>query len=119
MELQFDSQQEYQLQAIRAIVGLLEGQPRVKADLRFAPGQSSFAAVPNRLDLTETELLTNLQAMQRRNSVTPDAELKCLEDKMVGMVLIFVLKLVLILNLAGVNKSDSAKPQRRFLPPNF
>ena len=62
MELKFDARQEYQLDAIQAIVDLLEGQPHVEADLRFAaaPGyggaQSSFAAVPNRLDLTETEI---------------------------------------------------------------
>jgi type III restriction enzyme len=81
MELKFDARQEFQLQAIEAVVGLLEGQPRVEAGLRFAPGQSSFAAVPNRLDLAEAELLENLQAVQRENNVTPDPELKCIEER--------------------------------------
>ena len=81
MELKFDARQEYQLDAIQAVVGLLAGQRRVEAELRFAPGQSFFAAVSNRLDLTETELLANLQAIQQRNSITPDAELKCLEER--------------------------------------
>ena len=80
MELKFDAHQEFQLQAIEATVGLLEGQPRVEAGLQFALGQSSFAAVPNRLDLTEAELLANLQAVQRENNVTPDSELKCIEQ---------------------------------------
>ena len=39
-------------------------------------GQSFFAAVPDRLDLTEAELLANLQAVQRANGIRPDAELE-------------------------------------------
>ncbi len=84
MEFRFNPNHPYQIEAIQAIVGLLEGQPRIKADLRFAsaPGyggaQSSFAAVPNRLDITETDLLTNLQAIQRKNNIALDTELKCL-----------------------------------------
>jgi type III restriction enzyme len=81
MELKFDAQQEYQLDAIQAIVGLFEGQSHIKADLQFAPGQSSFAAVPNRLDLTKDEILTNLRAVQKRNSITPDSKLKWLEGQ--------------------------------------
>ncbi len=80
MELKFDAHQEFQLQAIEAVVGLLEGQPRVEAGLQFALGQSSFAAVPNQLDLSEAELLENLRAVQRKNNVTPDSELKCIEQ---------------------------------------
>jgi hypothetical protein len=38
MEFKFDASQDFQLQAIEAVVGLLEGQPRVEADLRFAAG---------------------------------------------------------------------------------
>jgi len=80
VELKFDAHQEFQLQAIEATVGLLEGQPRVEASLQFALGQSSFAAVPNQLDLSEAELLENLRAVQRKNNVTPDSELKCIEQ---------------------------------------
>jgi type III restriction enzyme len=78
MEFRFNPNHPYQIEAIQAIVGLLEGQPRIEADLRFAPGQSSFAAVPNRLDIAETDLLTNLQAIQRKNNIALDTELKCL-----------------------------------------
>ena len=81
MEFKFDASQDFQLQAIEAVVGLLEGQPRVEAELRFAAGQSFFAAVPNRLDLTEAELLANLQAVQEQSGIRPDAELKCLEQR--------------------------------------
>ena len=55
MEFRFDANQDYQLQAIAAVTGLLEGQPRVEVDLSFGPG-SGFAAVPNRLDLDEANL---------------------------------------------------------------
>jgi len=81
MELKFDARQEYQLDAIEAIVGLFEGQPRIEADLRFAPGVSSFAAVPNRLDLSEAELLDNLHAVQEQNGIVPDPELICIEER--------------------------------------
>ncbi len=70
MEFRFDADQDYQLQAIAAVIGLLEGQPRVEVDLSFGPG-SGFAAVPNHLDLDEPTLLANLQAVQRQNGITP------------------------------------------------
>ena len=39
MEFRFDANQDYQLQAIAAVTGLLEGQPRVEVGLSFGPGQ--------------------------------------------------------------------------------
>jgi len=60
MQLKFDAKQGFQLQAIEAVVGFLESQPRVEADLRFASSRSSFAAVPHCLGLTEAELLADL-----------------------------------------------------------
>ena len=49
MEFKFDAQQEYQINAVDAIAGFLEGQPRNELDLTFS--LSGFAAVPNILDL--------------------------------------------------------------------
>ena len=77
MEFRFDANQDYQLQAIAAVTGLLEGQPRVEVDLSFGPG-SGFAAVPNRLDLDDSTLLTNLQAVQRQNAIRADGRLACI-----------------------------------------
>jgi len=74
MELKFDANQDYQLQAIEAVTDLFTGQPRIQADLKFSLGHSSFAAVANRLDLDETELLANLHTVQRRNNITPDPD---------------------------------------------
>lgn len=65
MEFKFDANQDFQLEAIEAVTSLFAGQPRIRADLRFALGQSSFAAVVNRLDLTDAELLNNLHSVQQ------------------------------------------------------
>jgi type III restriction enzyme len=81
MELKFDANQEFQLQAIEAITSLFAGQPRIETDLHFTLGQSSFAAVANRLDLSEAELSANLHAVQRQNDITPDPALLTIEER--------------------------------------
>jgi type III restriction enzyme len=81
MQLKFDANQHFQLQAIEAVTSLFAGQPRIETDLHFTLGQSSFAAVANRLDLSETELLDNLQAVQTQNDIAPDPELICIEER--------------------------------------
>jgi type III restriction enzyme len=79
MEFKFDANQEHQVNAIAAVTGLLEGQPRIEAGLTFASG-ANFAAVANRLDLDEGALLANLQSVQERNGVEPDPALQCIEE---------------------------------------
>lgn len=81
MQLKFDANQDFQLQAIEAVTSLFAGQPRIETDLHFALGQSSFAAVANRLDLSEAELLENLHAVQRQNGIAPDPELISIEER--------------------------------------
>ena len=61
MQLKFDANQEFQIQAIEAIAGLFDGQPRIQTEMRFTFG---FAAIPNRLDLSQKDLLTNLKKVQ-------------------------------------------------------
>jgi len=81
MQLKFEANQDFQLQAIEAVAGLFAGQPRIEADLRFATGASSFfAAVANRLDLTESELLANLHAVQDQNGISRDSKLHALSQ---------------------------------------
>lgn len=80
MKLRFDANQEYQLQAIASVVDLFEGQRRVEAGttvLQMRPG-GTIAAVPNQLDLTDEELLANLQRVQERNGLRADTELACI-----------------------------------------
>ncbi|OFV95509.1 MAG: hypothetical protein A3H28_15900 [Acidobacteria bacterium RIFCSPLOWO2_02_FULL_61_28] len=78
MQFRFDGKQEYQIHAIEAVADLFEGQPRIEADLTFRLG---FAAVANRLDLEEADLLKNLQAVQAKSGIAPpDDTLACIEE---------------------------------------
>lgn len=82
MKLQFDSSQEYQLAAIRAVVDLFEGQPLAKGDfeLSFAMEESSLAltekGVGNQLVLNKEQLLQNVCAVQERNGITLSSALE-------------------------------------------
>ncbi len=82
MKLQFDSSQEYQLNAIRSVVDIFEGQPLAKGDfeLSFAMEESSLAltekGVGNRLVLNEEQLLQNVRAIQARNDITLSSALE-------------------------------------------
>ncbi|MBN1936855.1 MAG: DEAD/DEAH box helicase family protein, partial [Anaerolineae bacterium] len=80
MQFQFDANQDYQLDAIQAVADLFVGQGRIEADLRFTAGQSMFAAVANRLDLTDADLLLNLHAVQRANGIAPDPALETIAE---------------------------------------
>lgn len=77
MEFKFDAEQEYQINAIAAIAGLLEGQPRNAIDLTFS--LAGFAAIPNELTLSEEALLQNLHTVQTHNKISLDASLEYIE----------------------------------------
>jgi len=78
MEFKFDATQDYQLDAIAAVCGLLEGQPYAPSQL-VVPKGASFQAVANRLDLDEAALLANLNAVQSARRVAPDSKLETIE----------------------------------------
>ncbi len=80
MKLRFDANQEYQLEAIASVVDLFDGQRRVETGqaLLQLGQQGTAAAVANQLDLTEQDLLPNLQRVQEGNSLQPDTELACI-----------------------------------------
>ncbi len=80
MQFKFDANQEFQIRAIESVTALLDGQPRLGADLRFAPG-AGFAAVANRLDLDDDTLLKNLQSVQSANHLPVDTELRFIETE--------------------------------------
>jgi type III restriction enzyme len=80
MEFKFDPNQEFQVKAIEAVSDLFDGQTRVQAAVRFTDGTLSLAAVANRLDLDEAELLDNLKTVQSRNGIRPDERLECIEE---------------------------------------
>ena len=67
MEFQFDANQDFQLEAIQAVISLFEGQPYIEAGLSPVIG--------NRLDLDDDTLLANLREVQSANGITADTEL--------------------------------------------
>jgi type III restriction enzyme len=75
MEFRFDPAQEYQIAAIEAVCGLLEGQPNVRSTL-VVPDGALFSVIANRLDLSEGDFLRNLQTVQERAAIEKDASLK-------------------------------------------
>jgi type III restriction enzyme len=79
VEFKFDPNQEFQTQAVDAIVDLLEGQPHIEVNLTLALG-AGLGAVPNRLDLGEGTLLANLQHVQAANDLGADIELISIEE---------------------------------------
>ncbi len=77
MEFRFDAAQQFQLDAIVAVTGLLEGQSHIGAALLPAAGST---VVPNSLDLSEAQLLENLNRIQAENSIPADAALGVIEQ---------------------------------------
>ena len=78
MEFRFDPAQEHQVKAIDATVGLLEGQAFIRSQL-VVPRGASFQAIPNRLDLTEADLLGNLHRVQAQCGIEPDPGLAVIQ----------------------------------------
>jgi len=83
LKFRFDANQEYQLEAIDAVVDLFDGQPYNAIDLVFPKG-GGFAAVPNALDLGPEDLQTNLREVQERNipERLRSGKLECIRGKM-------------------------------------
>ena len=80
MHLQFDANQEYQIAAIEAVADLFDGQPRVDAAMDFSL-TAGFAAIANRLELSEDALLQNLAAVQQENGIPPEEALQWIADE--------------------------------------
>lgn len=84
MKLKFDAHQDYQLQAIDAVVNLFATQnPEVSSftyDMYDETRQKHLIpGVANRLDLGPDQLLENLQAVQQANNLPLSKELKSLD----------------------------------------
>lgn len=85
MKLQFDPKQEFQLDAVNAVVDLFDGQPLNKGDFQISfesKGNGLFGSLThtelglgNSLVIDRETILKNLQAIQDRNDLTPDKHL--------------------------------------------
>jgi hypothetical protein len=62
----------YQPRAVEAVADLLRGQRPVTLDFESWQLGELLNAVSNRLDLSEEQLLANLQTVQARNGLPPD-----------------------------------------------
>jgi len=75
MKLQFSATQDYQLQAVKSVIDLFEGQPLAKGDFEtsFAMEGASIAfsekGIGNNLVISEEQILQNLQIIQARNNL--------------------------------------------------
>lgn len=81
MKLHFDSNQEYQLEAIKAVTDIFEGQPLNGGDFEFSVSTAgaliSENGLGNRLTLEEDQILENVKTVQQRNEIKDEvAELQ-------------------------------------------
>ena len=78
MKLSFESNLQYQQEAIQAVVGLFEGQLQDDAVFQYDINEkqtSLIDGIGNKLALSEEQILSNLQNVQRQNEITPSAQL--------------------------------------------
>ena len=81
MKIKFDSNQDFQLDAIRAVVDVFAGQPLTRASLQwqadaFGGELLTEMGVGNSLALSEDLILANVQKVQTANQLEPVAELQ-------------------------------------------
>lgn len=82
MKLQFDSNQEYQLQAIQSVVDIFEGQPLSTGEYEFSLQQTNTSlaftenGVGNAIRLTQQEIFENVRKVQQRNGLPESPELQ-------------------------------------------
>lgn len=73
MKLHFDSNQEYQLDAIKAITDIFEGQPLSGGDFEFSVSSAdallSEYGLGNRIALSEEQIFENVKSIQQRNEI--------------------------------------------------
>lgn len=92
MKIQFDSQQQYQLDAVNAVVDLFDGQPLAGGQFETSLGIGFGGAMTemgfgNQLELSPDEIWTNVQRVQKNNGVVPkkdteeDDEIQPVEPK--------------------------------------
>lgn len=83
MKLNFDPNQEFQIDAINAIVDVFEGQPLSTESLSFSDFQLENSknsilfnefGIANNLLISEEQIYSNIQDIQKRNSITPSGK---------------------------------------------
>lgn len=79
MKLHFDSKQEYQIKAVDSVVKLFEGETINKGEFELTSNVSGLGfsdlGFGNRLELSQTDILNNLKAVQQENEIENSTEL--------------------------------------------
>jgi type III restriction enzyme len=74
MKLTFESNLQYQQEAIKSITDLFEGQPMedssIKSEISELDTYAHIYSYGNRLVISEDQILKNLQSVQKRNEIT-------------------------------------------------
>lgn len=88
MKLQFDKNQQYQLDAINSVIDALEGQDLATTEFEFSiadeqKGSLQFteSGIGNRLTITPEQILANIQKVQATNELEPSSEFEKLSYK--------------------------------------
>ncbi len=84
MKLQFDANQDFQLEAIQAVVALFEGQPdashiTVSRDDALSSLQLTERGVANQRVITDEQWLKNLNAVQKAHGIEPSSVLETMK----------------------------------------
>jgi type III restriction enzyme len=86
MKIQFDANQDYQLEAVQSVLGLFEGQPDASQGIAAfeQDAMTSLAlterGIANRCVLTDKSWLKNLNAVQRQHGLDASTALEGLQD---------------------------------------
>ena len=86
MKIQFEKNQQYQIDAINAVINALEGQDLATTDFEFSLADSQKGSlefttngIGNRLTISPEQLLTNIQHVQQQNELEPSKQLDFIE----------------------------------------
>ena len=78
MEFKFESDQEFQIQAIESVTKLFDGQHYVEA--QFDLNEAGLASIPNSLEVDNDTILANLKQVQGDNELPVDETLEFIEE---------------------------------------
>ena len=78
MQFKFESNQQFQIQAIESIAKLFDGQHFVTG--QFDLNIDGLTAIPNSLEVDNDTILKNLQQVQTDNDLHMDEKLLCIDD---------------------------------------